>query len=211
MNRSPRPRHRLALLAAVIACAALGFAPAADAALPSKSTNCTEATGLSKPFLPWLDLANYTLSPGGDMEGAMAGWTLSGGAATVAGNETHYVRSKADERSLALPVGSSALSAPMCVGLGHPTMRFFQRNTGSVLGLMKIDVVGVGLLGDVRSLLSIVAVGGKSWTPSLPVLLVSNLTGLFSSDGMTPVAFRFTPLGGNWRIDDVYVDPYRRN
>ena len=27
----------------------------------------------------------------------------------------------------------------------------------------------------------------------------------------TPVAFRFTPLlGGEWSIDDVYVDPFQR-
>jgi hypothetical protein len=27
---------------------------------------------------------------------------------------------------------------------------------------------------------------------------------------MTPVQFRFTPVGGGtWQIDDVYVDPWR--
>ena len=34
----------------------------------------------------------------------------------------------------------------------------------------------------------------------------------FDATGAAPVAFRFTPQGkgGDWRIDDVYVDPYAR-
>jgi hypothetical protein len=41
--------------------------------------------------------------------------------------------------------------------------------------------------------------------------IVANLLPLLPGDH-TPVAFRFTPvgLGGDWRIDDLYVDPYRR-
>jgi hypothetical protein len=26
-----------------------------------------------------------------------------------------------------------------------------------------------------------------------------------------PAAFRFTAVGGSWRVDDVYVDPYVRH
>jgi hypothetical protein len=41
--------------------------------------------------------------------------------------------------------------------------------------------------------------------------LVVNLLPLLPGD-YTPVAFEFTPqgYGGNWRIDDVYVDPRSR-
>ena len=39
--------------------------------------------------------------------------------------------------------------------------------------------------------------------------MVGNLLPLLPGD-MTPVEFRFTPLlGGDWQIDDVYVDPFR--
>ena len=33
----------------------------------------------------------------------------------------------------------------------------------------------------------------------------------FDATGAAPIAFRFTPQGkgGDWRIDDVYVDPVR--
>ena len=53
-----------------------------------------------------------------------------------------------------------------------------------------------------------VNVGGKAWAPSLPTLVTANLLGVLNG-GKATVAFRFTPLlGGDWRVDDVYVDPY---
>jgi hypothetical protein len=40
--------------------------------------------------------------------------------------------------------------------------------------------------------------------------VVANLLPLLPG-AHTPVAFRFTPqLGGEWAIDDVYVDPFQR-
>ena len=41
------------------------------------------------------------------------------------------------------------------------------------------------------------------------MLVVANLLPLLPGEH-TPVAFRFTALGGDWSIDDVYVDPYSR-
>ena len=31
------------------------------------------------------------------------------------------------------------------------------------------------------------------------------------SDGEASLALRFTAIGGTWSVDDVYVDPFRRN
>jgi hypothetical protein len=51
---------------------------------------------------------------------------------------------------------------------------------------------------------------GGSWSPSLPFLFLGNLLPLLPGQ-YTPVSFRFTPLlGGNWQVDDVYVDPWKR-
>ena len=48
---------------------------------------------------------------------------------------------------------------------------------------------------------------GGAWHPSLPHLVVANLLPLLPPD-MTAVRFMFAPfLGGDWQIDDVYVDP----
>jgi len=44
----------------------------------------------------------------------------------------------------------------------------------------------------------------------VPVLV--NLLGVpLASDGATHVRFQFTPLGpgGDWSIDDVYLDPFK--
>jgi hypothetical protein len=41
-------------------------------------------------------------------------------------------------------------------------------------------------------------------------LLLANLTALPVVDGSTAsIRLRFTPHGGDWRIDDVYVDPWK--
>ena len=92
----------------------------------------------------------------------------------------------------------------MCVTLAHPTMRFFLRNGGGLLGTLKVDVVmsnGLTLpVGVITGLL-----GDSDWDPSPPLLVVGNLLD-------DEVAFRFTAtgLGGTWTIDDVYVDPYKK-
>jgi hypothetical protein len=41
------------------------------------------------------------------------------------------------------------------------------------------------------------------------MLVVANLLALLPNE-TTPVAFRFTAQGGDWSIDDVWVDPYGR-
>lgn len=185
-------------------------APSAQAGLLVNTAPDCDAQSLSKPFLPWLDPANYTLAPGGDFESDT--WELRGGAAVVSGNSSHYVGSSSDSHSLSLPRGSSATSPTICVGLEHPTLRFFAKNSGSLLSTLRVAVKFEDATGNVQSLPIGVFAAGGSWQPTLPTLVVANLLPLLPGE-RTPVAFEFTPLGlgGNWRIDDVYVDPWRRS
>jgi hypothetical protein len=168
---------------------------------------------LSKPFQPWLDYANYTPLPGGDFEGATDGWTMSGGANVAAGNESYVVGGADDASSLALSSGASAVSAPICVGLQHPTIRFFakRRSTGLLANLstLRVDVLFELSTGSVASLPIGVVANGGSWQPTLPMLAVANLLPLLPGEH-TPIAFRFTAQGGDWSVDDIYVDPYAR-
>jgi hypothetical protein len=54
-----------------------------------------------------------------------------------------------------------------------------------------------------------VVVAGSRWNPTLPMLFLGNALPILPGQ-YTPVSFRFTPiLGGDWQVDDVYVDPYR--
>ena len=169
------PRIALALFAAAIALAVA--APAAQA--------CTDQS-VSRPFLPWLDVAWYEAAPDGGFEAGADGWTLSG-ASVVSGGHPWG----GDQRSLSLPAGSSATTGPVCVTVAHPTIRFFARGDG----LLAVSVLAGGLEAPIG-----LVTGGGSWAPSLPMPVVFNLL------GEQDVRFRFTSLGG-LRIDDVYIDP----
>src|SRR5207248_7693426 len=91
------------------------------------ASNCDSQT-LGQTFLPWADVANYTLNPGGSFEPGSAPWTLNG-ASIVSGNESADVGSPTDANSLSIPAGASATSAVICVGIGHPDIRFFARGS----------------------------------------------------------------------------------
>jgi hypothetical protein len=207
-NSVARPRRPLWAVSAAIGLLALAAPAAAQAGpLVASAPDC-DAQQLSQPFLPWVDPASYTLDNGGAFEDGAAGWALKGGASVVTGNESFNVHGAADSHSLSLPAGSSATSSTICVGIEHPDLRLFVRNTGSILSTLKVEVLFEDAAGNARSLPIGLALGTRAWAPTLPMPLVVNLLPLLP-DNYTPVAFRFTPQGGNWSIDDVYVDPYR--
>jgi hypothetical protein len=170
---------------------------------PAHAAGCAERP-LDRTFLPWLDPAWYTQAPNGGLEAGSSGWTLERGAAVVDGNEPWFVGGSGDARSLALPPGGSATTAPMCIGVEHPTLRFFARNTGDPTSLLTVSVVS----GDLALPVGVVA-AGSSWAPTPVVPVVVNLLSLL---GDQQVAFRFTAADGRgeWTIDDVYVDPYKK-
>lgn len=186
--------HRLLIGSTVILAFMLAVAPAARA--------CEDQV-LEQPFLPWNDHAQYTLVGDGDLSGGGAGWDLDG-ADLVADNEPWYVHGGDTAAALRLRAGDSATTPPICVSLQHPTMRFFLRNRGGLLGTLTIQVVlsngltlPVGILPDL--------LGDDDWSPSPPLPVVGNLLD-------DEVSFRFTAggLGGSYVIDDVYVDPYKK-
>lgn len=199
---------------AVIAIAALSMsAVSADAGILVSTAPPCSGQPVTKPFTPWLDSALYTPVPSGNFETAAAGWTLNGGAKVAAGNESYMVGHATDASSLSIPAGGSATSPTICIDLNHPSMRFFtKRNTGGTLNLsqMLVEVLFESNLGIVNSLPIGVATASSNWQPTLPMPVLANLLPLLPGAG-TPVRFRFTPLlGGDWSIDDVYVDPYQR-
>ena len=81
----------------------------------------------------------------------------------------------------------------MCVGIGHPTMRFFAKRNSGLLSTMTVEVVFEGLGGALKSLPIGVVLGGTKWQPTLPYPVLASLLPLLPGQ-MTPVQFRFTPL-----------------
>ncbi|HYI07380.1 MAG TPA: hypothetical protein VD858_21010 [Reyranella sp.] len=203
-------RTAIVTLTAAVALGA-GASSASAGLLVASAPDC-EAQSLSKTFLPWWDIANYTALSGGDFEGAGDGWTTTGGAAIANGNESYDVGGSDDAHSLALPAGASATSPTICVGLGHPTMRFFaKRQSGGWLSLasVRVDVLFETSTGQLASLPIGAAGNGGSWQPTSPMLVVANLLPLLPGE-RTPVAFRFTAQGAAFSVDDIWVDPYGR-
>jgi len=179
---------------------------------PAAASPRCPAESLEREFLPWLDLAYYKLAPNGGFESGSSAWSLRGGASVVSGNEPFYVGAAGDQYSLSLPSGSSATASATCVTTLDGTIRFFAKNSGSLLSTLKVEVLYVDALGTPRAHTVALLAGSSRWQPTLPILTLANLLHppLFT-DGKVDVAFRFTPLGSmsGWRIDDVYVDPFK--
>ena len=204
---SPATRFQAAGVLAATALA-LSFMPSAQAAASTTLSGACEGQVAEQPFLRWADPANYVLVPNGTVENG-TGWDLRGGVARARGNEHFYVHDEADAWSLALPSGSSATTAPMCVGLEHPTLRLIARNRGSLLSSLLVEVLFNDAAGVARAVPIGTYLGTSSWQPTVPLAVLANLSAVLEGDHID-VAFRFTPKGwGDWSIDDVYVDPFR--
>ncbi len=198
-------------VAAIAAGAALACAAPAQAATVGNPLDCNPSPTLSQAFAPFGDNALYTPLPGGSFEADLSGWTLTGGATVVPGNEPYNVGG-AGERSLSLPAGSRAVSAPICIDETYPFYRLFARNSGSRYSLLKMEVLFLDEKGDVKSVKSLYYYAdGTAWKPTgfAPISLFTPKTTVTAA----PIQLRFTPLGwlGRWQIDDVYVDPFMRH
>jgi hypothetical protein len=199
-------RAGLAAVAAMVA--AMAFASTASAGiLTAPARDCGDES-LSQPFARFGDSHQYKIVPGGSFEGALTDWTLSGGAKVVTPNEPWHVGGSTHAKSLVLPAGSTAVTAPSCVGLGEPTLRFFAKKNSGLLSTLAVSVWVKTSLGLAVPVPIGVLLGNGQWHESPQMLIVANLLPLLPGD-RTPVAFQFTPLLGSWQIDDVYVDPMR--
>jgi hypothetical protein len=211
-SASLRLSSRRLVLAAVLgglALACLSTGSARAAGLISTDT-CDNAT-LTQPFLPWGDSNSYKLVPGGDFEGSLAGWTLTGRAAKVSGSEPYGATGSVGKSSINLPMGSSVQSPYTCVDAAYPTFRFFGRNNG-LLSIVAASVVyKEPILGPVAIPIGLFALS-PGWQPSAQMLTASFVQGIVNGllTGTTPqVALRFTAVTGDSQIDDIYVDPHK--
>jgi hypothetical protein len=190
------------LAAGVAATAALAPAAAAEAA----TTPCGGET-LARTFAAWGDSSWYFLAPDGSFEQGALGWSLSGGATVAQDADPFGLGGAGDRRSLSLPRGATATSAPFCLRRDARTVRWLQR--GRRGGALVVEVVHLdpGAQSPGRTLE--VLRGGGAWAPSPEVKIPLWGTGA-SADGVAMVALKLTALTGDWAIDDVYVDPKLR-
>ena len=203
LNSISRSLKLTGVLASAILMVAI-FAGSAQAA------SCPNP-GAEQVFKPWGDQRNYVLAPDGGFEAGGAGWTLSGSAEVVDGNESYYLNDTADSKSLAIPAGSSAASPPICMSLDTPVFRLLARNTGDPSSRLRVDAV-YKLLGLVQTKVGATLTAGSSWVPSQPISTVLGLSTIVGTLIPSAVQIRFTPLDtkGNWQVDDLYIDPWAR-
>jgi hypothetical protein len=194
------------LVGAVISALGIAVLSGAPAKAALISTDACDNAALSQPFAHWGDSNDYKLVPGGSFENGASGWTLSHGASIVKGSEPFGVTGSVGASSVNLPAGASVTSPFTCVDAAYPTFRFFARNNGLLSTVLVSVVYKLPLLGlEVAVPVGPVALS-PTWSPSLPMLTASVLTGLLHG-GTVPMGIRFTAVTGSSQIDDVYVDP----
>jgi hypothetical protein len=182
-----------------IAALVLGAVPAAAAAeCPQQPT--------SMVFAAWGDTSQYFLAPGADFEGATTSWA---GGSLVAGNDPFYLAGGGDRSSLLIRSGASASSTSFCADVTHPDFRFVAqpldaRNPGS----LQVSVRFRDRYGATRTWLMWTMTGVQYWTASPRVRLMRDLP--LPDSGETSARLQFRAVGGDWAVDDVFIDPFRK-
>lgn len=199
------PRHRLGSKLIGVGVALLALAAFAG------SAQACSYTGAEQVFAPWGDRHAYVLAPDGGFEAGASGWSLSGGAKVVGGNESYYLNDPADSRSLSLPGGSSAVSPPICMSIDTPIFRMVARNGGDPASRLRVEAV-YKLLGLVRTKDVSRVAAGASWAPTQQMSTVLTLSTIIGTLIPSSIQIRITPLDskGAWQVDDLYIDPFSR-
>jgi hypothetical protein len=197
---------RLAVLAAIAAIAIPAAAASAGGGLITTliGGNC----GSDSPvFAPWSDSAGYYFAGNGGFESGTAGWSFSGGAAVVPGNESYDVHSSADQSSALIPAGGS-VSTTVCYGLVYPAVRFFVADAGDQPATVDVSVQTKGLLGVVSNLDGGTFQVSGGWQPSPK--LSTLLSAIAAPLGTKSMTLTITVVSGAAQVDDLYVDPFVR-
>jgi hypothetical protein len=190
-------------LGAVTAGIALAGLPATSSAALISGGACDNSS-LSQPFAHYGDSNEYKLVTGGNFEGSLSGWTLSGGARVINGGNPNG----SSGHSLYLPAGGSVTTPFTCVNAAYPSFRLFARNDSLLSTIVPQVVYKLPLLGNVALPIGAAALS-PNWSPTLPLLTASVVTGLLNG-GTAQVALKFTAALGPSEVDDIYVDPLMR-
>jgi hypothetical protein len=194
--------NRFVLCIVVSTCALLGVASPAMASLAP-----CQFGSVAPVFSPWADPSSYTLVKGAGFESGASGWSWGGGANIVAGDDGNLPASRGSH-VVQIPGGGTARSPWACVDMTSPTLRFLvKRVSGSGSLVVKGQISGPsGISLTTFAVMS----GSGTWQPSPIVLFPAVFTSLLSPTGLS-AQFQFTAdAGTTFRIDDVYLDPYKK-
>jgi hypothetical protein len=163
----------------------------------------------SEVFLPWGDLADYSLIPQGDL-GDTSRWSFKNVELS-----TEHDPSTGGAGSLVFTKGDSEAVTPvMCVDLDHPTLRVFVADRGgNGKAHLEVKMLYEDLDGHPHDLTVARLKVGDNWQPSVVIPIGVNILSAASANGWTPVAFDFKvhglQKGETFALGGVYVDPCR--
>jgi hypothetical protein len=209
-------RARIALLGTLTAAALFAAGPStASAGLLVRSAPSCDNGAVSQPFAQFGDDNSYFLAPGGDFEAGAGEWADNG--ARVIDDQEPWQVNGPGSHALNIPAGRSVVSPTICVGLEHPTMRFFAHRSGGGLLAVASQLVVTARVETSLGLVIEVPVGtlttltnGTKWNKTPTQIVLASLLPLLPGEH-TPIQFRFTAVGtSDWVIDDVFVDPRYR-
>jgi hypothetical protein len=180
-------------------------------AVAQAGTPCPKSPTV-KPFKVFGDNSDYNLLTAGDFESGAAGWSLSN-AYTSFGNESYQVGGADDVRSVRVESYGQVVSPAFCVGIEHPSFRFFAKRVNGTWGVLNVKLRWTQENGQTNEV-TVGALSGESftsWQPSAVLPLATSLP-LWQDGDSLQVRVVLDPenYGGDWRVDDVYIDPYAR-
>ena len=196
--------------------ATLALAGAALSLLMAFSATSAEAAckkgQSSTVFARFGDLNYYSLLPGANFESGLTGWSTRG-ATAVAGNESFFLGSLRDTKSLRIPAQGGAISPSFCVDSERPHFRFVAKGVTGSTGQLNVKLRwrnDSGVVVD-SSVATLNLADYAAWKPTPDLALATRLA-LRAIDQTRTVQIVFEATGSDavWQIDDVYIDPYRR-
>ncbi len=165
---------------------------------------------VSQVFMPWGDNDYYAPVPGGAFEGSLS-WLAEGAPALVPEGSPFEVGGEKSSGAVRLALGDSITSPAMCVNRYYPHVRFTARSNGPGSRL-KVAALWTDKNGKpkVTKLDEQHESRYRGWGISGKVLLKGALP---KEERVHDLRLRFYVDGGAtaWILDDVYIDPYKRN
>jgi hypothetical protein len=180
-----------------------GVAVAALAAMPgaAMAAECTPAS-TTQAFAAFGDTNQYFMAPSGAFD-SLDGWSRRGTPELV--KEFNLLGLDLETRAVDIDSGDGVTSASFCVDATMPHLRFTAK-VGRGGGQLDVTVTTTYNGSSNSSGGSISPDAHKSWAPSRNVDLNTKDIPAGES-GMATVSFLSQ---GDWKVDDVYIDPYRR-
>jgi len=195
---------RLSLLVAVIAASAVGASTARAGNLLGSITTAViggNCGSTSPVFAQFGDQRQYYFTSDGGFEAGGAGWTFTGGAKVVSGNESFNLHSSSDHSSLLIPNGGTATSPALCFGLLYPGIRMMASGSGT----LHVQVVSHGLLGALSVLDGGTITVNGGWAPTQDFSTLLSQLNIPVGTKSIQIVLSAT---GTVQVDDVYIDPF---